>query len=76
MHVCIYMATKSRLVLERNSKKLLTRLKREGWEVVKAEGSHHKLRNPNFGHSIILPHPKKNLPTGTVRQIYKAAGWL
>jgi predicted RNA binding protein YcfA (HicA-like mRNA interferase family) len=54
----------------------LARLKREGWEVVKAEGSHHKLRNPEFRHPIILPHPKKNLPTGTVRQIYKAAGWL
>jgi predicted RNA binding protein YcfA (HicA-like mRNA interferase family) len=70
------MATKAKLVLERDSKKLLARLKREGWEVVKAEGSHHKLRNPEFRHPIILPHPKKNLPTGTVRQIYKAAGWL
>jgi predicted RNA binding protein YcfA (HicA-like mRNA interferase family) len=70
------MATKAKLVLERDSKKLLARLKREGWEVVKAEGSHHKLRNPEFRHPIILPHPKKNLPTGAVRQIYKAAGWL
>lgn len=70
------MATKAKLVLERDSKKLLARLKREGWEVVKAEGSHHKLRHPKFKHPIILPHPKKDLPTGTVRQIYKSAGWL
>jgi predicted RNA binding protein YcfA (HicA-like mRNA interferase family) len=70
------MATKPKLVLERDSKKIMRRLEREGWQLVKSEGSHHKLRHPKFKHPIILPHPKKNLPTGTVRQIYKAAGWL
>jgi predicted RNA binding protein YcfA (HicA-like mRNA interferase family) len=68
------MATK--VTLERDSKRIMARLKREGWVVQKAEGSHHKLRHPKFKRPIILPHPKKNLPTGTVRQIYKAAGWL
>jgi predicted RNA binding protein YcfA (HicA-like mRNA interferase family) len=68
------MATKT--PLERDSKRIMARLKREGWVVVKAEGSHHKLRHPEFKRPIILPHPKRDLPVGTARQIHKAAGWL
>jgi predicted RNA binding protein YcfA (HicA-like mRNA interferase family) len=66
----------ARPALERNSRKLLALLKQDGWEVVKTEGSHHKLRNPKFKHFITLAHSTKDLPTGTLRQIYKAAGWL
>jgi predicted RNA binding protein YcfA (HicA-like mRNA interferase family) len=54
----------------------MLRLKREGWSVVSIEGSHHKLAHPSFKHKIVLVHPKKDLPIGTVRQIYEAAGWL
>jgi predicted RNA binding protein YcfA (HicA-like mRNA interferase family) len=70
------MATKAKLTLERNSRKIMARLKKDGWTLVKAEGSHHKFRHPDFKHPIILPHPRKDLPTGTARQIHRAAGWL
>lgn len=70
------MAKKSKAKLERNSRRIMQRLKSEGWVVMSVEGSHHKLKNPKFGHPIILVHPKKDLPTGTARQIHKAAGWL
>ena len=38
-------------------------------------GSHHKLRHED-GRTVIVPHPKKDLPTGTARAIAKQAGWL
>ncbi|SDR45414.1 type II toxin-antitoxin system HicA family toxin [Pseudovibrio sp. Tun.PSC04-5.I4] len=60
--------------MERNSKNILKSLKKEGFEVVSISGSHHKLRKGSK--TIILPHPKKDLPIGTARQIAKAAGWL
>ena len=62
--------------LERNSRKILARLKSEGWLVVNIEGSHHKLRHAVSGKTTIVPHPKKDLPVGTARNIAKHAGWL
>nr|WP_210303810.1 type II toxin-antitoxin system HicA family toxin [Rhizobium esperanzae] len=59
--------------VERNSQKIIARLKREGFEVVSIKGSHHKLRRG--GQSIIVPHPKKDLPIGTALAIAKQAGW-
>lgn len=60
--------------MERNSRKLLALLQRDGFELVAVTGSHHKLRKGT--RTVTLPHPKKDLPLGTVRQIYKQAGWL
>lgn len=63
-------------MLETNSKAILKRLKKEGWEEIGGggKGSHRKLKKDN--QVIILPHPKKDLPKGTARSIAKAAGWL
>ena len=63
-------------VLERNSRKILTRLLREGWEPTGISGSHHKFRHIATGKVIVVPHPKKDLPTGTARAIAKFAGWI
>ena len=60
--------------LECNSRKLLKVLKDAGFEEVSKNGSHLKLRKD--GKTVILPHPKKDLPEGTVRNIYMAAGLL
>lgn len=62
--------------LERNSRKILARLQRDGWLLVRIEGSHHKLRHPDTSKTVIVPHPKKDLPTGTARAIAKHVGWL
>lgn len=62
------------MILERNSRKLLTLLQKDGFERVGGKGSHTKLRKD--ARTVIVPHPKKDLPLGTVRAIYKQAGWL
>lgn len=66
--VCTY------IHMERDSKKIIQRLNAEGWELVSVRGSHHKLRRD--GHTVIVPHPKKDLPLGTARSIAKQVGWL
>ena len=58
--------------LETNSRKLLALLKSAGFEVISQKGSHIKLRKGE--RTVILPHPKKDLPLGTVRSIYEQAG--
>ena len=60
--------------MERNSRRIIQRLKAEGFEQVGVSGSHHKFRKGN--RTVIVPHPKKDLPAGTARNIARAAGWL
>ncbi|MBA8903736.1 putative RNA binding protein YcfA (HicA-like mRNA interferase family) [Phyllobacterium sp. P30BS-XVII] len=60
--------------MERDSRKIIKRLKDEGFELVSVSGSHHKFRKGTL--TLIVPHPKKDLPIGTARSIAKDAGWL
>ena len=60
--------------MERNSRQIIRRLEKDGFELVKVSGSHHKFRKD--GKTVTVPHPKKDLPIRTVRAIYKQAGWL
>lgn len=60
--------------MEKDSRKIIQRLKAEGYELVSVSGSHRKLRKG--GKTIIVPHPKKDLPLGTARAISKQAGWI
>ena len=59
--------------MERNSGAIVKRLLADGFELVKVPGSHHKFRQGPI--TVIVPHPKKDLPVGTARAIAKLAGW-
>lgn len=58
-----------------DSRSILARLLREGWNIERIKGSHQVLRHPASPMAIVVPHPKKDLPIGTVRNIYRNAGW-
>ena len=60
--------------MEQDSRRIIKRLRSEGFELVKVTGSHHKFRKGTL--TVIVPHPKKDLPRGTARAIHKQAGWL
>jgi predicted RNA binding protein YcfA (HicA-like mRNA interferase family) len=60
--------------MERNSRRIIQRLKADGFEEVSVSGSHHKFRKGDK--TVIVPHPKKDLPEGTARNIARTAGWL
>jgi predicted RNA binding protein YcfA (HicA-like mRNA interferase family) len=45
----------------------------EGFVAVSSKGSHRKFRKGAL--TVIVPHPKKDLPLGTARSIAKMAGW-
>lgn len=62
------------LRMERDSKRIVARLRRDGFELVSVRGSHHKFRKGDV--TVIVPHPKKDLPIGTARAIARDAGWL
>lgn len=57
-----------------SSRDLIKELEAAGWVLVRSKGSHHVFRHPGFGHSITVPHPKKDLGSGLVKAIKKQAG--
>ena len=59
--------------LPRNSRDIIRRLEAEGWVLVGARGSHHKFRR--CAETVVVPHPKKDLPRGTAMAIAKHVGW-
>ncbi len=71
-----YIYLKKEWYVERNSRKLIKLLKEAGWELVDVRGSHHQYKHPQIVGRVTVPHPKKDLPTGTVKAIYRQAGWL
>jgi len=59
--------------MERDGRKIFQRLIADGFVQVSVKGSHHKSRKGAI--VVIVPHPKKDLPTGTARSIARMAGW-
>lgn len=62
--------------MERNSRRLIRMLKDDGWDLVATRGDHHQFKHPEKKGRVTVPHPNKDIPAGTVRSIYKQAGWL
>jgi predicted RNA binding protein YcfA (HicA-like mRNA interferase family) len=62
--------------MERDSRKIITLLLQDGWIDVGTTGSHHHFKHPNKSGKVTVPHPRKDIPTGTVRSILRQAGLL
>ena len=60
--------------MDTNSRAIVKRLLDEGWAIVSVKGSHHKFRKSTV--TLIVPHPKRDLPLGSARSIAKMAGWI
>lgn len=57
-----------------DSKELIRRLKEDGWYEDRVKGSHHVFKHPTKPGHLSVPHPKKDLGTGLVSKLLKAAG--
>ena len=57
-----------------NSRELKDLTEADGWILVSTEGSHHQYKHPSKKGRVTLPHPKKDLPTGTINSVLKQAG--
>lgn len=57
-----------------NSRDIIKTLEANGWRLKRVTGSHHHYMHPTTPGVVTVPHPKKDLPTGTVRSIEKQSG--
>ncbi|MGA8381766.1 MAG: type II toxin-antitoxin system HicA family toxin [Stellaceae bacterium] len=46
----------------------------QGWYEVARKGSHVQLKHPARPGRVTVPHPRKDLPIGTVKSIERQAG--
>lgn len=61
--------------MERNSRKLIKLLEKDGWELVATKGDHHQFKHPTKKGRVTVPHPNKDIKKGTAFSIYRQAGW-
>jgi len=57
-----------------NSREVIRRLRADGWAHVRTTGSHWHFRHPTKPGLVTAPHPKRNLPRGTLASIARQAG--
>ena len=62
--------------MERDSRKLIKLLEEDGWVRIGITGSHHHFKHPTKPGKVTVPHPRKDIPTGTVRSLLKQFGLL
>jgi predicted RNA binding protein YcfA (HicA-like mRNA interferase family) len=58
-----------------NSADVINRLRKEGWVRVGGKGDHVKFKHPDKPGQVVVPHPRKDIAIGTLRNIYRQAGW-
>ena len=59
-----------------DSKQIIKRLEREGWQCCGGKGDHSKFKHPDRAGHVVVPHPRKDMRLGTLHSIYRQAGWL
>ncbi len=56
-----------------SSMELIKILQNDGWYLVKTTGSHHHFKHPLKKGKVTIPHPKKDIPYKTVKNIFLQA---
>lgn len=56
------------------SSSLIKLIEKDGWYLVRTKGSHHHFKHSAKKGIVTIPHPKKDVPKGTVANILRQAG--
>ena len=57
-----------------DSRAIIAAIEADGWTKVAQKGSHTQFKHPTKPGRVTVPHPKKDVPIGTLRSIAKQAG--
>jgi predicted RNA binding protein YcfA (HicA-like mRNA interferase family) len=49
-------------------------LEKDSWFLDRVKGRHHQFKHPIKAGVVTVPHPKKDIPIGTIRSIQRQAG--
>jgi predicted RNA binding protein YcfA (HicA-like mRNA interferase family) len=65
--LCVYIHTV-------RSREVITALKGAGWREVARKGSHVQFKHPQHPGRVTVPHPERDIPIGTLRNIERQSG--
>lgn len=57
-----------------DSREIIKALEADGWTLKRVTGSHHHYVHPVKAGLVTVPHPKRDLPVGTVKAIERQSG--
>ena len=57
------------------SREIIKRLRGDGWALHHTKGDHCQSKHPDKQGKVTVPHPKKDIPVGTLRNIFRQAKW-
>jgi predicted RNA binding protein YcfA (HicA-like mRNA interferase family) len=57
-----------------NSQDIITAIQRDGWVQVAQKGSHAQFKHPTKKGRVTVPHPKRDVPIGTLKSIERQSG--
>ena len=57
-----------------SSREIIKIVNADGWILARVEGSHHIFKHDNKKGIVTIPHPKKNIPLKTAKNIFAQAG--
>jgi predicted RNA binding protein YcfA (HicA-like mRNA interferase family) len=57
-----------------SSREIIDILKKDGWYLYKVSGDHYQFKHERKLGKVTIPHPKKDLPIGTLKSISKQSG--
>jgi predicted RNA binding protein YcfA (HicA-like mRNA interferase family) len=60
--------------MAKSSREVIRQLRDDGWLEVGQTGSHLHFKHPVKKGKVTVPHPKRDLPTGTLKSIEKQTG--
>ncbi|APX64582.1 hypothetical protein AV944_00520 [Sphingomonas sp. LK11] len=56
------------------SREVIKRIGADGWFEVRQSGSHKHFRHPTKPGTATVPHPKREMPIGTLKSIERQTG--
>lgn len=57
-----------------NSREIISALQRDGWVQVAQKGSHVQFKHATKSGRVTVPHPKRDIPLGTLKNIERQSG--
>jgi predicted RNA binding protein YcfA (HicA-like mRNA interferase family) len=57
-----------------NSREIIRKLEQDGWFEVAQAGSHKQFKHSTKPGRVTVPHPKREVPIGTLKSIEKQSG--
>jgi predicted RNA binding protein YcfA (HicA-like mRNA interferase family) len=53
---------------------IIRAIEADGWNLVRINGSHHHFRHDKKPGTVTIPHPRKDVPIGTLKSIERQSG--